>query len=85
MGALQMSPLVLEVGALPRGVSRRVFLSPSFAEFAAIRSHVLSLGYVELMAVLCRELVMPGAVRLFDHPERQIEFDGWLVSRTSMS
>src|ERR1700704_4140939 len=51
MGALQMSPLVLDVGPLPRCASRRSFLRPSFTEFAAIRFHVLSSRYVELMAL----------------------------------
>ena len=49
MGALQVSPFTIDVGAFPGGPSRLSFLSPSFTEVASIRSHVLSFAVSGVM------------------------------------
>jgi hypothetical protein len=42
VGALQVAPLALGVGALSRGAGRRAFVGPSFVQVFAIRFHVES-------------------------------------------
>ena len=43
VGALQMSPLVLDIDPLSGGARRGSFLGPSFTQFGALRSHAAPL------------------------------------------